>query len=163
MTSNKLTLVLFEPRNGAFIGFMSIEGLISIEGDPELVLRKAAKLYEHSIVMMRSLIAEMDAFRASRKPVPARKIWQLGNVIFEMREELERLSLQLDGFYDHLVRDLGVKRKWLEKVIIFRRYVPEEELIPQSLNWGRCEKGTRKVAERLRDGLPIDKALQAAL
>ena len=152
VTSKKLTFVSFEPRNGSFTGFLPMEGLISMEKDPDLVLRKAATLYERSIIAMRALVAEIHRFRANHTLTPARTIWQLGNAIFELRAGLERLHLQVDGFYDHLVRDLDVKRKWLEKVIIFRRYLPKEDLIPESLNWGRCEKGTKRVAEKLLKG-----------
>ena len=155
MTSNELAFVFFEPLDGKFIGLLSIESLLSSERDPELVLRKAAKLYECCVVRMGSIVAEIQALRAARRLVPARKMWRLGNAIFELRDGLERLSLQVDGLYDHLVRDIGVKRKWLEKVVIFRRYLLKEDLIPNSLNWGRCEKGTRRVAERLRDRLPL--------
>ena len=104
---------------------------------------------------MRSVVREIEAYRRSHTPTPARKIWELGDAIFKLNEELERVSLQIDGLYEHLVRDLTVKRKWLEKVIIFRRHLPDDNLIPESLNWGRCEKGTRKVAERLRVGQPL--------
>jgi hypothetical protein len=142
MTSDKLAFVAFESRDGQFVALLSIEGLFSGDGDPEAVLRKAAEVYE------------IQTSRADRKLVPARKIWDLGDAIFELKSELEKLSLQIDRLYDHLVRDLGARRKWLEKVIIFRRYLPDEALIPESLNWGRCEKGTRKAAERLRNGLP---------
>jgi len=38
---------------------------------------------------------------------------------------------------------LGVKKKWLEKAIIFRRYVDDKNAIPKNLNWGKCEKGTK--------------------
>jgi len=154
MTSDKLTFVAFEPRDGQFVALLSIEGLFSSDRDPEAVLRKAAEVYQRSTTRMKSLVEEIQASRADRQLVPARKIWNLGDAIFELKRELEKLSLQIDRLYDHLVRDLGAKRKWLEKVIIFRRYLPDEALIPQSLNWGRCEKGTRKAAERLRNGLP---------
>lgn len=127
-----------------------MEELISSDNDPELTLRKAAEVYEHSIAGMRNLVKEIQNFRDNRKLLPARKVWQLGDAIFELQDNLNRLSLQLDGLYDHLVRDLGAKRKWLEKVIIFRRYLPDGNAIPQSLNWGRCEKGTRRAAEKLR-------------
>jgi len=132
-----------------------MEGLVSSEGDPEPVLREAARVYERSIEGMRSLMAEMRESRADRRPIPARKIWQLGNAILTLRDGLAELSLQLDGVYRHLVRDLGVKTKWLEKVVIFRRYIPAHDAIPESLNWGRCEKGTRRIAERLSRGLPL--------
>jgi len=154
VTSEKLVFVAFEPENGQFVALLSIEGLLSSDRDPEAVLRKAAKLYERSTLRMKSLVAEIQAYRAERKLVPARKIWHLGDAIFELTSQLRELSLEIDRLYDHLVRDLDAKRKWLEKVIIFRRCLPDKELIPESLNWGRCEKGTRRVAERLRDGLP---------
>jgi hypothetical protein len=153
VTSDRLVFVGFEPKDGQFVAFLSIEGLLSTDRNPEAVLRKAAKVYERSTLRMKSLVAEIQACRAERKLVPARKIWHLGDTIFELISQLQELSLEIDRLYDHLVRDLGVKRKWLEKVIIFRRYLPDKEPIPKALNWGCCEKGTRRVAERLRDGL----------
>lgn len=153
--SNNLAFISFEPQNEHFIGFLSLEAIINSEKDPELTLRKATKLYERSIIKMRRIVAEIQAARANRKDLSARKIWLLGDAIFTLKDDLAKLSLQLDNVYAHLSRDLGVKRKWLEKVVIFRRHLPHEGLIPKSLNWGRCEKGTRRVAERLREGLPI--------
>ena len=154
ITSAKLAFVAFEPRNGQFIALLSVEGLLSSERDTEVLLRKATGLYERHLTTMRCRIVEIEDLRASRKLTPARKIWQLGDDIFKLTDALAELSLELDDVYKHLERDLRAKRKWLEKVIIFRRYLPTQHLIPQSLNWGRCEKGTRRVAERLRNGLP---------
>ncbi|MHC1623714.1 MAG: hypothetical protein ACXQTR_03895 [Candidatus Methanospirareceae archaeon] len=154
MTGEKLTFVSFEPSNGHFTAFLPMEELISSDNDPETTLREAAEVYEHSIARMRNRVKEMQNFRDNRKLLPAHKVWQLGDTIFGLQDSLNRLSLQLDGLYDHLVRDLDVKRKWLEKVIIFRRYLPNENAIPQSLNWGRCEHGTRRVAEKLRRDYP---------
>lgn len=133
-----------------------MEAAIGSKRDPEAVLRKATNIYEKSITRIRSMLVEIQAERDNRKPIAARKIWQIGHIIFELRDQLERLSLQLDSVYDHLVRDLGVRRKWLEKVIILRRHLPDKALIPKSLNWGCCEKGTRRVAQRLRKRLPFD-------
>jgi hypothetical protein len=150
VTRDKLAFVSFEPSNGQFTAFLSMEGLILCDDDPELKLRKAVEVYQHSIEEMRNIVKQIQNFRSNRELLPARKVWQLGDAIFELQCNLKELSLQLDSLYDHLVRGLGVKRKWLEKVIIFRRYLPSENAIPQSLNWGRCEKGTRRVAEKLR-------------
>lgn len=155
MNSNKLPFITIEPKDSQFTAFLSVEGLLSLD-DPEAVLQEAAEIYEHSVAKMRSLIAVMQECRLHRKPMPARMMWRLGDTIFQLRDELEALSLQLDNTYAHLVRDLGVKRKWLEKAIIFRRHLLSEDLIPESLNWGRCEKGTRRAAERLRNGLLPD-------
>lgn len=149
---NTLGFVSFELKDGQFVGSLAIEAAIGNKRDPEVVLREATKIYKRSIKRMCSLIADIQNMRHSHKPIPARKIWQLGDAIFELRDDLENLSLQLDGLYSHLVRDLRVQRKWLEKVVILRRYLPKEDFIPESLNWGRCEKGTRRVAQRLRHG-----------
>lgn len=154
--SDKLIFVSFEPRNGRFMAFLSIDGLLSIEEDPELLLGKAAAEYEQAIYQMRLIVQQVEEIRSHHVPVPARKVWEWGDAIFRLTHRLATLSLQLDQLYEHLSRDLGVKRKRLEKIVILRRYLPQKELIPELLNWGRLEKGTRKSAERLRAGLPLN-------
>lgn len=150
MTDHKKSIfVSFEPRNGTFIGLLLMDQILESDDDLEPILRKATEIYSRSIVEMRSLVAEIESIRKKRVLLPARKIWQLGDLIFNLTNELSQLSLEIDGLYHHLVRDLGVKRKWLEKVVIFRRYIPALDAIPTTLNWGRCEKGTRRVAEVL--------------
>ena len=150
---NELEFVTFKKEQGEYIAYTSIKQFFSSDRDIEAVLKEAAKLYERSVKQMQSVIAEINTTRNRHILLPARNIWRLGNIIFELVEGLKRLSLQIDGIYDHLVRDLNVKRKWLEKVIIFRRYIPDEHMIPESLNWGRCEKGTRRIAENIQKGL----------
>ena len=148
--------ISFKPgSNGKFIAFLSLEGLGSFNKDPERILREAAELYERAIGEIRLVIAGISKSRSERKPVSARTVWEVGERIYELKEKLERLCFQLDGLYVHLARDLNVKRKWLEKAVIFRRYLPRENVIPRALNWGKCEKGTRRVAEKLRDRQPV--------
>lgn len=156
VTPSPLSFVSFKPSGCSFQGFLSIEAVAAGEQDPEATLRKATRVYELAIKRMRSVLAEIERARANHKPVRARKMWDIGEAVFKLRDKLQSLSLELDGVYDHLVRDLGVKRKWLEKPIIFRRYLPDKQLVPTSLRWGRCEKGTRRVALRLAQGLPLD-------
>jgi hypothetical protein len=156
MSKNDLSLVSFKPHEEHFIAFLPMEQFLSKDRDPEPALKKAAQLYEYSIIEMRSVVAEINSFRNKRTSIPAKEIWEFGDLIFGLTRGLERLSFQLDGIYDHLVRDLGAKRKWLEKVIIFRRYIPDKYIIPESLNWGRFEKGTRRKAEKLRNGMTLD-------
>lgn len=156
VTSEARTFVAFRPRDGDFEAFMSVDGLLSFDADPESLLGEAARIYRELIGKMRTMVAEIESLRVARHLVPARKIWRVGDMIFDLTARLASLSLQIDSLYGHLERDLSVKRKWLEKVVIFRRYVPGEEVIPEGLNWGRCEKGTRRIAERLSQGLPVD-------
>lgn len=131
------------------MGSLSLKGFPSISGDAQYSLSEAVHVYAHAITRMRSLIWEIRQRRHDHQLTPARKIWQLGNVIFELREALQQISLEIDGMYAHLMRDLCVKRKWLEKVIIFRRYVAQEELIPPAMNWGRFAKGPRQAVQEL--------------
>jgi len=156
MTNRKLGFVSFESINDKFRGYLSMGVVLDSDKEPEILLQKSIKIYENALKKMASIISEIKNSRANRTPISARKIWQLGNVIFKLRDELEKIGLEIDGIYDHLPRDLEVKRKWLEKVIILRRYLPDIKLIPESLSWGRCEKSTRRKAERLRSGLPIE-------
>ncbi len=156
MKSKNLTFITIEPRNNTFTALLSVEDLLAMESDPEPILQKAVELYKHTVTAMRSLITEIQACKEHRKPIPASIMWKLGDSVFQLRDRLGTLSLQLDSTYAHLVRDLGVKREWLEKVIIFRRYLAEESLIPESLTWSRCRKGIRTAAERLREGMPLD-------
>lgn len=160
MSENKLAFVSFQPSNEQFTAFLPVEELISSQMDLAEVLNEASLIYGHSVTKMRSLVAEIESLRLNHELVPARKIWQLGDAIFELKDNLEKLSLQIDGLYSHLIRDLCVKRKWLEKVVIFRRYLPNQGVIPELLNWGRCEKGTRRVAEGLLKGMYVSGSQQ---
>jgi len=102
-----------------------------------------------SVQLMRKRLKEMDDMRQNRKVIPARNVWEFGNSIFSLREDMERMSFCINGLYDHLSRELGVKKMWLKKVVIFRRYIPEKKFIPPSLPWGRCSSSPRKVAKAI--------------
>jgi len=147
--------VSFKKNKDEYNAFIDIEGFLSSNKNLDTLLKKASTIYGNSISKMLALVKEIGEFRSSRRHLPARKIWELGDVIFELVNNLGKLSFQIDGIYEHLGRDLNAKRKWLEKVIIFRRYIPKESMIPESLNWGKCEKGTRKKAQQIQKGLMI--------
>lgn len=156
MSGTACSFVAFEPITGGFLGSISIDSLISLQRDPEKVLSDAAQIYELHIMNMRKIVAGIEEKRSKREKVPARDAWALGNEIFSLTEDLARFSLELDGLYNHLVRDLGVKRKWLEKVIILRRYIPNPNRIPESFTWGYFEKGTRRKAIDVNQVKPND-------
>lgn len=153
MTPNIKSFISFEPKERGFSAFLPMETAIERDGNLESELSKLTKIYEDSMDEMHFILKKIQEARINKKPVPAYQIWRLGNKIFLLTDKLESLSFQLDGLYNHLVRDLGVKRKWLEKVIIFRRYIPNEKAISRKLNWGVFEKGTRRKAEQLVNGL----------
>ncbi|MBI3947792.1 MAG: hypothetical protein HY321_17865 [Armatimonadetes bacterium] len=148
MTREARRFVSFEPAGDGFVGFASIELAVAGDEDPEVTLRQAVAAYSRSVAEMRSLMGRIAAARQQGR-VPARLVWDLGDSAFRLDAVLSDLGLQLDGLYAHLCRDLGVKRKWLEKALTFRRHAPDAGLVATSLNWGQFAKGTRRAARAL--------------
>lgn len=155
MISKNLAFIAVKPIGNQFRAYLSMEAAIISEKDPKELLQEATNIYEDAIGKMTQIVDEIRDARKNRRPVGARQIWQLGDFIFRLRDQLEEIGLQLDSVYEHLARDLEVKSKWLEKVIILRRYLPDKKQLPESLNWGRLEKGTSRKAKQLKSGLPI--------
>lgn len=153
MTIKKLAFITIEPRNSKLTAFLSLEGILSIGKDPETILEIAIFIYECIVNKMHSKILEMQKYKTLRKPIPAKLMWELADYIFKMNKMFTGIEVQLDNVYGHLIRDLGVKRKWLEKAVTFRRYLPEKDMVPESLKWEKFKEGTRRKAERLKKGL----------
>lgn len=156
MNEERLTFVSFEQAGNNFRAYIAIEDAIFGQKDPEEIAKKACVIYEDTIKRMIKQIAVVRTARASRRFVTAREVWNVGDTIFSLVDKLKKIGLQIDGVYDHLTRDIDEKKKWLEKAIILRRYISDIKFVPESLNWGRIEKGTRKKAERLNLGLPLE-------
>ena len=145
---SELLFVSFKRTEGRFIAYVPVNQLLSADQDKdtENILHEAVDLYEQVLTNMKSALEDIDHYRKNHKFLPAKIVWKLGNIIFNFVEMLEKNGLQIDGIYEHFERDLDIKRKWLEKVITFRRYIPNENIIPMSMNWGYFEKGTRRKA-----------------
>jgi hypothetical protein len=127
---------------------MSLEEVLSTSSDLERLTQQATRLYTQSIEMLSPILDDIRSRRMQRRIIPASLVWRVGDMVFSLKADLSRLDLEIDGLYEHLMRDLGVKRKWLEKAIILRRYVPDVAAIPENASWGSFEKGTRRSAER---------------
>ena len=144
-----LILVSFEPDDRGFLAHIPLDSLVLMDGDSEVLLQKASSRYSKTVQMMRKRLEEMEDMRRNREIIPARKVWEFGESIFSLKKEMERMSFCVNGLYDHLTRELGVKKMWLEKVVIFRRHIPEKKSIPPSLPWGRCSSSPRKAAKAI--------------
>ena len=121
-----LSFVSFEPIDSDFQAQLSLESALQYDGDAPVLANRAADIYATHIAKMRHVCAHLSALRRERQRIPALLMWELGDVIFALRDELTSVGLEVDDVYAHLTRDLEVRRKWLEKVIIFRRYVREK-------------------------------------
>lgn len=149
---NGLTFVAFEPREEGFTASIPMEQLDSLGEHPDLLLEKAGAIYAQAVKEMQRLLSEMADMKAKRQPVPARIVWKLGDIIFNLSYGLRQASLELDDLYSHLTRDLDVKRMWLEKVVILRRYIARQDTIPETLKWGQFYSAPKKTAMNLLEG-----------
>ncbi|MBN2378547.1 hypothetical protein JXM67_01930 [candidate division WOR-3 bacterium] len=157
MNKGHLPFVSFKQTSGGqFKGFLSIDFALREDVEPKHLLQKATEVYEKNIKKMRKDINEMKLARETHTHISARKAWEVGDKIFKLKDDLAALGVQIDGVYRHLIRDLNVRRKWLEKIIIFRRYIFTESAIPKGLNWGKCSKVPKRSAERIVKGLTLD-------
>ncbi len=143
------TFISFIKRNDTFQGSLRIDGLINLDEDPEEMCEKASQIYKSAIDQLEVMLKRRKSLLDNHEVIPARLVWSIGNEIFNLIDKLASQNLIIDDTYAHLVRDLGVKRKWLEKVVILRRYIPKMELIPEDFPWGKLEKGTKKKAQEL--------------
>jgi len=142
--------VSFKKNQDEYVPFISLQGLLSENKDTEVSLKQVSKDYANLVNSLDIILNEIDSLKKAHLLIPASKIWIFGNEIFHFIDKLSAYNFQIDDIYLHLCRDLGVKRKWLEKVIIFRRYITHVNNIPENLNWGKCEKGTRRIAEQIQ-------------
>ena len=145
-----LALIAVEPREDGFIASVPIAQLGRLGEKPEMSLQDACGAYGRAVGAMREVLADIDQLKSKRIPIPARKMWELGDAVVTLGFELEEDCMEVDGLNDHLVRDLGINGKRMGTIVTFRRHLPDKELIPESLGWSQCEKQARKVAEELK-------------
>ena len=156
MLLGDFALIALEPRDEGFVSSVPITQLDRLGDKPEVSLRVACDAYGRAIGAMREVMGDIDQLKGKRIPIPARKMWELGDAVVNLGVELEEHFMELDGVNDHLVRDLGINGKRMGTIVTFRRHLPEKELIPESLGWSQCEKQARKVAEKLKSGQSLE-------
>lgn len=145
-----LALIAVEPRDEGFVASVPISQLCRLGDQPDASLNTACDAYATAITAMQEVLADIDQLKRKRTPIPARKMWELGDAVVTLGARLEEGYMEVDGLNDHLVRDLGINGKRMGTIVTFRRHLPEKELIPESLGWSQCEKQARKVAEELK-------------
>lgn len=155
MTASAPMFVEFRFSDDRAHALLPFDSVLASNRDLERLARKAARAYETAIASMRRQLDLIAKRRKGGASISARSIWKLGDTILRLVATLAGLGLEIDGLYAHLTRDLSVKRKWLEKVISFRRHIPDQERIPRTLSWGHCAKQVRVCAARLLAGLSV--------
>ena len=152
MAETQLTFVTFEPVHSGFVAYVPLSDFLKTHGHQEETLRRAARVYATGVASLRTRLRKIEERRRRGQRITARMVWDVGERIFTLVEQIGRLSLQINGLYAHLVRDLGVKKEWLEKVIIFRHHIPDKRSIPRGLSWGLCARRPKSAAQLILQG-----------
>jgi len=103
-------------------------------------LRAAADSYRASLGEIKQWQSDARALRQHRAPLPARKAWQLGDILRRMQARLAMHGCKLQSVYDHLERHAGLPPKRAAEFIALRKYIDDETMIPANLNWHRMVK-----------------------
>lgn len=142
--------VVLEPRGDGFVASIPLTQLELLGDRPDERLQVACDAYGRTVATIREVLADIEQLKSKRTPIPARKMWELGDAVVNLGAELEQSSMEMDGLNDHLVRDLGLNAKRMGTIVTFRRHLPEQDMIPETLGWSQCEKQARKVAKELK-------------
>lgn len=101
------------------------------------------------------MLEQIESNKSQRVALSSSFMWDFGDKILSLVNSLNRKNFEIDNLYEHLIRDLDRKREWLEKVIIFRRSIPNRQLIPDDLKWSVCRDAPKKSAKLiLKGGIP---------
>lgn len=118
-------------------------------------MRAATDIYVAALKELRGWRQEAKMLQSLRKPLPAGKAWQLGDIVHRMNAGLSEHGCKLEGVYDHVHRHTGMSPKWLSRFVTLRRYVEDVEKIPSGLGWNRirdsvksaCQSNSRNYSE----------------
>jgi hypothetical protein len=155
--SGATCFVSFVTESGQFQAQLHMLSVTALTDDLSHTAKRAAAIYSRRVSKMRHLIQAAEKRKLARKPVLARQMWLLGEEVIQCVSELAKLNLQLDGLYEHLTLHLGVKRMWLEKVIIFRTHLQDIKHLPHGYPWGLCRDSPKKAALALLSTAKIGK------
>jgi len=124
------------------------EGVITRGTD----LKGISRIYKKKIIELKNMLKQIELKKTQKIALPSLFMWDFGDKILSLVDAINSKKFEIDNLYEHLIRDLDRKRGWLEKVIIFRRSLPNRKLIPHDLKWSVCRDAPKKSAELILNG-----------
>ena len=103
---SQLTFISFETTQKGIEASLSMQGIIDIDGDIETVVHQAVDIYKATLSETKELLQRREKLKEDRKKVPARLIWQIGDAIFRLIDDLSCINLQIDNTYSDVVKTL---------------------------------------------------------
>ena len=144
--------VAFKRRGADYRASAPLRDLALLRDDPAKTMRAATVKYRTALRDIRQWQQDVEALRRSKTALPAKKAWELGNIVHKLDEELAKHGCQLEDPYGHLERHAGLSPKWLAQYITFRRYVEAIDAIPDTLKWNSIMKSVRSAGEAIASG-----------
>lgn len=149
---NAYASVAFKKRGGAFRGSVPLGDLALLPNDPAETMRVVTAIYQNALAEIKLWQDDAGALRKSRTPLPARKAWELGDILHRLNVDLAGQGCCIENLYNHLERHASISSKRAGGFITFRRYVPDAELIPVSLKWNNIMKTVKSTSQAIAAG-----------
>jgi hypothetical protein len=149
MTDDKEIGIIFQKTQIGIVPSLALDDLNKTSKDVNTLLEEAVKIYNYATSCMKIILNENRKLRKENKKVPARLMWDLGDSIFKMVNDLKEKDLILENLYENLTRDINTSPSTIKRVIALRRCIEDRDLIPEDLNWGLIKDSPRKIYEKL--------------
>lgn len=150
--------VEFKKIGGAYRGSVRLRDLPKLRGDPAETLRAASGIYRESLAEIKRWQKEAQALKENKSPLPARKAWQLGDILHRLQTELMTHGCKLQPVYGHLQRHAGLHPKRAAEFAALRRHLDDDEMIPRGMTWNSIVKSVKPnaaaIASQARAGEP---------
>jgi len=146
---HRCAAVEFKKIRGAYRGSVQLRDLSQLRGDPADTLRAVAGIYRESLGEIKRWQKEARALK-ERAPLPARKAWQLGDILHRLQSRMAAHGCKLQSVYDHLERHAGLQPRRAAEFIAFRKHIDDETVIPRDLTWSRMVKQVKSSSAAMR-------------
>ena len=144
--------IAFKKLGGTYRGSTPLRDIALLRNDPAHTMRAATDTYQGALREIRQWQGEVELLRQCKMPLPARKAWELGNIVHRLNEDLATDGCQLESTYDHLKRHAGLAPKWLGGYVALRRYVDDVNAIPPGLKWNSIIKSVKSAGQAIDMG-----------
>ncbi len=140
--------IIFQQTQVGIIASLALNDLDETIEDVDTLLSEATKIYSSATTHMKEILDENKKLRAENKKIPARLMWDLGDTIFKMVDDLGNKNLILENIYDSLTRDISTSSGTIKRVLSIRRCIKDRGSIPKNLNWGSLKGAPRKYLKK---------------
>lgn len=143
--SQELLGIQFTWTGTAYKASVGLRDFANIQGDPAESLGSAAETYLDAVSRIIEWREDTEKARKDGVKLSARRAWDLGDLIFGLRERLADQGFAVVDLYQHLSEHTGIPY-WSHRFTTFRSYIPLRRYIPAGLGWSRVKRRARAEA-----------------